>query len=215
MLHLDGKAEALKSPLVKALLDRKWIVIAPDLRGTGETKPTNEAIGGAPDHHIAEHGLWLGRPLLGQWISDVQALLDWMAAQPIIDKEQLAVVGIGAAGVIAICAAGLGDARVTSVAAIRMMFSYVTDQAFAPGTHMGILAPGILQAGDIDHLAALCVPRKLVILDRITPDGGKLTDKELKESYEFTGAMYKLHGAEKKLVISNKFLSEEDIAMYL
>src|SRR5262249_22194855 len=64
LLHVDGKSEALKHPLATALVSKGWLVVAPDLRATGETKPASDAISGAPDHTSAEHGLWIGRPLL-------------------------------------------------------------------------------------------------------------------------------------------------------
>jgi dienelactone hydrolase len=215
-LHLDGKSEALKHPLAKALLDKKWAVIAPDLRGTGETKPTSAAIAGAPDHHLAEHGLWLGRPLLGQWVFDVQTLLDWMIAQPALDKEHLSVVGTGPAAIIAIIAAGLSNDRIASIAAIDGTSTYVTDQAYSPGTYMGLLAPGILAAGDIAHLAALIAPRKLVIFGGITPSGKKLTVKEVNENYAYTTAIYKIHDALRKIVLSpweaEGILKEGDVA---
>jgi dienelactone hydrolase len=209
MLHLEGKAEALKHPLAEALLRKKWTVVAPDLRGTGETKPANAAIGGAPDHHTAEHGLWVGRPLLGQWVADVQALLEWMAAQPTLDGDRVAVVGFGFAGVIALCAAALSQQRVASVAAIDALATYVTDQPYADGTPMGLLAPGILKVGDIAHLAALSTPRRLVIAGGVSPQAKKLKAKELKEAYTFTAAMYKLHGGEEKLTIKEDMKAEE------
>ncbi|HEY1859358.1 MAG TPA: alpha/beta hydrolase family protein, partial [Gemmataceae bacterium] len=66
LLHLDGKAAAIKHPLATALLAKDWAVIAPDLRATGESKPAGDLIHDAADHNSAEHGLWIGRPLLGQ-----------------------------------------------------------------------------------------------------------------------------------------------------
>src|SRR5262249_31185871 len=95
LLHLAGKTEALKHPLAAHLLSRKYTVIAPDLRGTGETRPAHAAIAGAVDHNSAEHALWIGRPLLGQWVFDVQCLLDWLELQPSLDKRRIAVAGLG------------------------------------------------------------------------------------------------------------------------
>src|SRR5262249_55702837 len=46
LLHLEGKEEALKQPLAAALNGKGWTVIAPDLLGTGETRPTYAAIAG-------------------------------------------------------------------------------------------------------------------------------------------------------------------------
>src|SRR5262249_61440958 len=53
LLHLDGKAEALKHPLAAALVNKGWTVIAPQLRATGEMQPPNDKIRDAPDHNSA------------------------------------------------------------------------------------------------------------------------------------------------------------------
>ncbi len=190
LLHLDGKAEALKHPLAAALLEKGWTVLAPDLRGTGETKPAKEAIRGAPDHHSAEHAIWVGRPLLGQWVFDVLCLLDWLALQPGLDRRRLAVAGIGQAGLVALCAGGLLDTRVASAAAVGAPVTYLTEEAYGPGTRMGLLAPGILRVGDVPHLAALCAPRPLVIAGGVTPQGKPLHNRPLREALAFTQTIY-------------------------
>ncbi len=209
LLHLDGKSAALKHPLANALIDKGWIVSAPDLRATGDTKPEGSAIAGAPDHHEAEHALWLGRPLLGQWVFDVQCLLDWLAIQPGLDKRRLAVVGIGPAGLVAICAAGLLEDRVSAVAAVETPASYVTEIAYPAGTHMALLAPGILRVGDVPHLAALAAPRRLVIAGGLSSQGKALGEKELKEAYGFTASIYKVHKAEGKMSVAAEMKMEE------
>ncbi|HEX5270699.1 MAG TPA: acetylxylan esterase, partial [Gemmataceae bacterium] len=158
LLHLHGKAAALKHPLAAALVAAGWSVSAPDLRATGETKPAGDAVRGAPDHNSAEHALWVGRPLLGQWVFDVRCLLDWLAIQPGLDKQRFAVVGIGQAGLVAVCAAALLDDRVSAAAVVDAPASYVTEQAYLDGTHMGLLAPGLLRVGDVPQLAALAAP---------------------------------------------------------
>jgi dienelactone hydrolase len=202
LLHLGGKAEALRHPLAASLLAKGWAVLAPDLRGTGETKPANGAIAGAPDHNSTEHALWVGRPLLGQWVFDVQCLLDWMALQPGQDRRRFAVVGLGQAGIVALCAGGLLDDRVTSTAAVGLPTTFITEKAYAPGTHMGLLAPGILRVGNVPHLAALCAPRRLLVAEGATPQGKKLTAKAMDSAFRFTRSIYRLHKAGAELHVS-------------
>jgi dienelactone hydrolase len=209
LLHLEGKSEALKHPLAQKLLDKGWAIVAPDLRGTGETKPTHGAVAGAADHHSAEHGLWLGRPMLSQWLFDISCLLDWMGAQPTLDRQHFALVGLGHAGVAALCAAGVFDDRVSSAAAVDSLAGFVTEQAYAEGIPMSLLVPGILKAGDIPHLAAMIAPRKIVIASGLSSQSKKLTDKELKGAYTYTSGMYKLLGAENKLSIRAEMKAEE------
>jgi dienelactone hydrolase/pimeloyl-ACP methyl ester carboxylesterase len=201
LLHLDGSAEALKHPLAQALLDKKWEVAAPDLRGTGLTKPAGDAIVGAPDHNSAEHGLWIGRPLLGQWVFDVQCLLDWMALQPGFNRRRFVLAGIGQAGLVALCAGGLLDDAVASVVAVDTPTTYVTGEPYAAGTRMGLLAPGILRVGDVPHFAALVAPRSLQVVGGVDPQGKKVEAKALASAFAFTSRIYQLNKMEERLKI--------------
>jgi dienelactone hydrolase len=202
LLHLDGKAEALKQPVVKALLGKGWAILAPDLRATGESQPAADAIAGAPDHNSAEHALWVGRPLLGQWLYDVQFLLDWLATQSDLDRDRFVVVGVGQAGLVALSAAALLDDRISAAALLDAPTTYVTEEAYAPGTRMGLLLPGILRVGDVAHLAAACAPRRLLVSGGITPQGAKVKEKELQDAYAFTAGVYKLHKKADRLTVA-------------
>jgi pimeloyl-ACP methyl ester carboxylesterase len=202
LLHLDGKAEALRHPLAAALLGRGWAVLAPDLRGTGETRPNNDAIAGAPDHNSAEHALWVGRPLLGQWVFDVQCLLDWLGLQPGLDPRRFAVVGLGQAGLVAICASGLLEDRITSAAALGTPASFVSDRTYPAGTRLGLVVPGILGVGDVPHLAALSAPRRLIVAEALGPDGKPLPAKALQQAYTFTRTIYRLHRQERRMTLA-------------
>ena len=189
-LHLDGKDEALKHPLAAALIEKGVAVVAPDLRATGAAKPEGDAVHGAPDHNSAEHGVWVGRPLLGQWVFDVAHLLDWMAGQPEFHSAKFTLVGVGPAAVVALCAAATVGDGVVTVGVIDAPATLVSDETYAPGTRMGILAPGLFSVGDVPHLAALIAPRRLVVADGLTPHGDKMTFKALVEGYHFTREVY-------------------------
>src|SRR5262249_4459140 len=149
VLHLDGKAAALKHPLPRTFASAGWLVAIPDLRATGDLKPPSDAIGKSVDHNSTEHALWIGRPLLGQWVFDVQCVLEWLAIQANRDANRTAAIGIGQAGLVALAAAALLPERVTSAAAIDAPVSFVTDHAYPDGTRMGLLVPGLLTAGDV------------------------------------------------------------------
>lgn len=212
LLHLEGKQQALAHPFAAALVERGWSVLAPDLRATGETRPAGDAIAGAPDHNSTEHALWVGRPLLGQWTFEVGCLLDWAAAQPNVDRQRLSVVGIGPAGLVALCAAALFEDRVTSAGALGTWASYVTSEPYPAGTPMGILVPGILRVGDIPHLAALTAPRRLLIVEARTPQNRALTDKELREAYAFPRNVYRVLQRENALTLLPTFQAKDAVA---
>ncbi len=190
LLHLDGKDEALNHPLAAELVEKGCAVAAPDLRATGEAKPEGDAVHGAPDHNAAEHAVWIGRPLLGQWAFDVHCVLDWMARQPELNTERFSVIGIGQAGLVALCAAAT-DERLHAVGVLDGPATLVTEEVYAPGTHMGLLAPNLFTVGDVPQLAALLAPRPLLI------SGGK----EIKKAYRFTREIYDLYKAADRLTV--------------
>lgn len=213
LLHFDGKAEALNHPIAAALVQNGWSVLAPDLRATGETKPARDEVRGAPDHNSAEHALWVGRPLLGQWVFDVRCLVDWVVLQPTLDVKRLTLVGLGQAGLVALCAAGLDD-RVAVTAAVETPLSFLSEFAYPAGTRMGLLAPGILRVGDVPHLAGLVAPRRLVLAGGLTGEGRKQTLRQTRESTAFTRYVFRLQGADEAYRILDSTRAE-DIAAAL
>ena len=198
MLHLDGKEQALKHLLAGAL--EKWEVHAIDLRATGSLAPKGGAVRGAPDHHAAEHGVWIGRPLLAQWLADLRA---WQAA-----AGPAPVVGIGQAGVVALLSGA------PTVAALGVLSSFVTPTGYADGTRMGLLAPGILAVGDIPHLASLHAPRRLLISGAVTPEGKALDKEGTTKAFAFTRKAYGLMKADASLRIDGD-MTPLDVAKWL
>jgi dienelactone hydrolase len=189
LLHLDGQAEALKHPLVPAFLQASWLLHTVDLRATGAARPP-DGVANAVDHNAAEHGVWIGRPLLGQWVVDVRALLAGLTAEP----GYLAVVGVGAAGIVALCAAAI-DENCDAVAAVDTPTTLASAAGFAPPMRMSLLVPGILRSGDVAQWAALAAPRPLLIAGGVDPLGKKLDGKALSDAFAFTRASYKLLSA--------------------
>jgi hypothetical protein len=108
------------------------------------------------------------------------------------------VVGIGHAGIVALCAGALLEDQVNLSAAIASPVTYVTNNPYPAGTPMGILAPGILRAGDVPQLAALSAPRSVMVAQGISPLGKPLAEKALRAAFSFTRAIYRLHKAENR-----------------
>lgn len=197
VLDLEGEQKAAESKIGKGLQEAGWNVRTMDLRATGALAWPGDRIGGAPDHRTAQWGLWLGRPLLGQWTLDVRRLLD--AVQRVHGKlpDRIAVVGQGPAGIVALTAAAV-DSRITHVVALDSLASYVTDAPYK-NQRMGLMAPGMLrEVGDIAHLAALCLPRRVVFAGGVLGDGTKLSAEELRKTFEpaaQVGRLLKADGA--------------------
>ena len=210
VLHLDGAKAAADDPLSAALGAAGWLVVHPELRGTG-VPPERGSVRGTPDHNVAEQGVMLGRALLGQWVFDVQVLL---AALPDVDRQRVVLVGIGQAGLVAMTAAAHLAERIAGVVAIDPPTTYLTDHPHAGPMRMGLLAPGIVGVGDVPQLAAMIAPRRLVIAGGVAPNGEKVSDAALKGAFAFTTAAYKATRAADRLTIAAD-LKVEDIVKSL
>jgi cephalosporin-C deacetylase-like acetyl esterase len=190
--------------LLKAALPVGWRAITFDLRATSRVGVPNDKVGRAPDHNTAEWGLWIGRPLLGQWVADVRQYLNTLPAPD--DKSaprEIMVIGEGPAGLVALCAAAT-DKRITKVAAVGTLASYVSDEPYV-GQRLGTLAPGILRdVGDVPHLAALAAPKRVVIAGGVGGNGKPLTAEQLREAYRPAVRVSELLKSEKELVILDK-----------
>ena len=200
---------AAESKLVAAAKTEGWDVTTLELRATGSRTTPNDAVGPrAPDHNSAEWGLWIGRPLLGQWVQDVRRLLDARAAGR---KGDVIVIGEGPAGLVALCLAAT-DKRVTKVAAVGTLASFITDEPYI-GQRLGTIAPGILRdVGDVPHIAALAAPKRVVIAGGVGGNGKVLPADKLKEAYKPAAQIAKLLEAEKEFVVTEKMEPADVIA---
>lgn len=203
VLHFEGKREAAKHPVAAALARKGWQVAAPDLRTIGDTKPAGDGAGvrGAPDHNSAEHAVWIGRPLLGQWAFDVLCTIEWLSQQPGINKQRMAVVGIGQAGIVALAAAALFPDRISAVATYGSPVTLVTPRAYPDGTRMGLLAPGLFKIGDVSHLAAMSAPRRLIVANATDLNGKAMIERAAREAMSFPLKVYAAHKAGERITV--------------
>lgn len=194
LLDLNGAEDAKKHPVAEVVAGRCAGVVTLDLRATGALAWPNDRIGNAADHNTAEWGLWIGRPLLGQWVADVRGLLDGLGARGMLGGERVAVVGIGGAGLVAMAAAAL-DERVGAVGAIGTLGTYVTESPFV-GQRLGVMVPGMLrEVGDVTDLAAMVAPRRLVVAGGVTAQGAAMTLEELTRTHERGAMAWEARGA--------------------
>lgn len=201
LLHLEGPEVAAKSPFLDGVVKKGYTVVVPELRATGTTKLKRDAVAGATDHNSAEHSVWVGRSLLNQWVTELGFILDWLDAREPKAKPPL-LVGLEHAGVVALVAGAIFSDRVRGVMASKSWTTFASETAFASGTPMGLLHPGILRAGDLPQIASLIAPKPLTIVDGVTPNGKKLAEKELRQAFAFTRTVYDVLKAGEKLSIS-------------
>jgi dienelactone hydrolase len=156
-------------------------------RGTGRWLANTAPVAGVPDHDVAEWGLWVVR-----WL-DAADELRW--------KRPYVLIGLRTMSVPAILAAAL-DPRVGAVACSDGLISFVGRRAKPwSGVPMGLLAPNLLDVGDLGHLAALVAPRPLAIASGLEPEGDAATPERLAEAFAFTRGVYRLLGASGSLTL--------------
>ena len=212
LLDLDGHV-AYKEPVEGPALDLAkkweaagWSVVRVELRASGKHAPPGDKIGNAPDHNSAEWSMWIGRPLLGQWVWDVRRILDLFASKDGSLPKEIAIVGIGTAGPVALCAAAL-DERISHAMTLDSLASYVTDEPYR-GQRLGLMVPGILrEVGDIAHLAALIAPRQVTISGGVIGGGKALELDPLREQFTFARAVFSIHSTESALRITDSKVS--------
>jgi cephalosporin-C deacetylase-like acetyl esterase len=203
VLDLEGAQKAAAGAAAKAWAERGWTVVTLDLRATGALAQPRDAIGRAPDHNTAQWGMWIGRPLLGQWTHDVRRLLDALAERGGQLPRDVMVHGRGPAGLVALCVGAL-DARVSEVVAEGSLASYVSDVPYQ-GQRAGVIVPGILRdVGDVEDIAALCAPRKLRIAGGVDGGGRALAAHELQAAFTRARSAWTLLDAPDAIIVQER-----------
>lgn len=194
VLDLDRTSVARKSTLTESVLAEQIEVVTVELRATLRSAPEDDHIAGAVDHNSAQWGLWVGRPLLAQWVRDVRAVLSVLPQ----DQLTLAVAGVGSAGMVALCSA-VADGRIGEVALLDSPLTLVTDKPRHEG-RIGILVPGMLgKIGDVPQLIALCSPRRILIAGGRSGAGTSLPPAAQEALTAYPRRVYELAGASNQL----------------
>jgi hypothetical protein len=196
----DGEAAAATDQLHTALQIRPEQTARLQLRATGTDAWTSDRIGKAPDHNSAEWSLWIGRPLLGQWVRDIRTAISVLEQNGAGKPVRLRVAGSGPAAIAVLCAAAL-DRRIDSVTAHAMPASWLTDRPYDQ-QRLGMLPPGILRdVGDIDQIAALIAPAPLQLLAPTNGQGQPLSGEALEQAFAVTRGIFSSSGEGKLLQI--------------
>jgi alpha-beta hydrolase superfamily lysophospholipase len=139
---------------VGAARELGWAVLAPDLRGTGESA--------ASEFELATAAWLLDRDLLATRVDDLLAavgvLSDRYSTGQQIDKRRLAVHGTGAFGLVALLGAALDD-RIAAAAAGPFVESLEELLIESPRVTPMAFPFGALATWDLAELVALAAPR--------------------------------------------------------
>lgn len=182
---VDGFAKANVSTAVKQLRAQGYRVAILELRATGRTAVANDQIRSAADHNSAEWSLWIGRPLLGQWLEDLHAAVGQLRAKLADERNEaltLDLVCEGPSTMVGVVA-GAQLERFRNIVCVGGLTSFVSDVPYV-GQRMAIMVPGLLQScGDVRHMVAATTATTFTIVGGVDGGGKSLSLQELRSIY--------------------------------
>jgi alpha/beta hydrolase family protein len=116
----------------------------------------------------ANHALLIGRTLLGERISDVSTVINWLLTKPNIlpsHNKKIYLMGNSTGGNVSVYAAAI-DERINGVIASGCVGSYrktIGRRAACPDA----IIPGILNWFEYEDILALCAPRPVLVVSGI------------------------------------------------
>jgi cephalosporin-C deacetylase-like acetyl esterase len=171
-VHGSGKgADAAPGGDIEGLVRSGHVVLAPDPRGIGESRPTSGAGGYDAAWQTLQRALLVDRTIVGMQVEDLLAAWSVLESRADVDPAAIAAVGKGHGGLLALVLAAL-QPNVRKLAVEGTVLSYL--EIARARYHEGLTAafvPGILGDFDLPDLAAALAPRPLWIVDPRTPTG--------------------------------------------
>ena len=166
--------------LYHTLTQRGYAVCAADVRGVGDLAPE---IGRGPADYARSHAdeenyawasLILGKPLVGQRVTDILALAAALRAHPALRGLTLKVAALGRLTAPALFAAAM-DPAIGELYLAGGLISYrsvvETERYSAP---FGNFVFGMLQHADLPEVAAALAPRRVCLAGAVDAAGGAL-----------------------------------------
>jgi dienelactone hydrolase len=165
------------------------VVCVPDLRGIGDLRP-RVSPGFPPysrQHQEEEHYAWssliLGKPLLGQRVTDVLTVAAALRADPTLASRKLRVAATGQLTLAALFAAAL-DPKIDEIYLAAPLVSYrdIVETENYSFPFAGFL-PGVLLHTDLPDVAASLAPRRVSLAGTVNARGRTMDVAEVRKIY--------------------------------
>ena len=189
LLEPGGRTSWHENELCDRLASAGCAVCSPDLRGIGDVAPeySRHAARSAREHANDEMWAWssliLGKPLAGQRVTDLLAVVQGLRSRPDLKGRRLILAARGFPTVPALFAAAMEPAiDGLYLAGGLVSFQSVVDtedydQPF------GNFVPNLLLHTDLPELAASLAPRRVVLAGAVDGAGHRLAPEEVRKHY--------------------------------
>lgn len=159
LLHDEGKKKLIDSAaLIQSYLQEGYTLVLPDLRGMGETADNPEF--NHPKFYNREYrnaisSLHIGRPLMGQRVTDLLILLDYLRADNLLSKANVTIKASGLTALVALHAAVIDD-RINCVQADKYLHSFLDiNRHVMEKNWYSYVIPGVLRYYDVPDLVRI------------------------------------------------------------
>jgi cephalosporin-C deacetylase-like acetyl esterase len=157
----------------EVMAEAGYVVMAPDLRGWGESSPRHAMNPGSSGYSIqyqtAQRALLVGRTLVGMQVDDLLRSFDYLASRSDVDPERISLFGKGDGGTVGLYAAAL-EPRIQKVVSEGALSSYRSVARWKYHDNVErLIVPGVLKDFDLPDVAAAIAPRTTWIVSPLTP----------------------------------------------
>jgi dienelactone hydrolase len=179
--------------MYQQLAQQGFTVCVPDVRGMGDLTPefprgaANHARSHQTEEDYAWSGIILGKPLLGQRVTDILAAAAALRAHPGLSGRKLRLAAWGRLSLSALFAAAL-DPRIDDVYLSGTLLSYrdvIETEEFR--TPLADFVPGLLLHTDVPDVARSIAPRKVVLAGSVNAKGVPAPAAEVERLYAGAG----------------------------
>jgi cephalosporin-C deacetylase-like acetyl esterase len=205
-LHPDGKkADSASVELIRPLLKEGFIVLAPDLIGTGELFPSGyqgDAGFGNVSYNLWYASFMVGKSILGLRVSDLERLASILGKDPRVKEIDAVALG-NMSPVLLHCAAFAPVFKRIALLGPILSYRSIAMAKFYSPDFIPNAVPYALQSYDLPDLAASLAPTGLFINDAVDGTGKKSGSETIDEDIEIIKKGYSAKKAADKLVLWN------------
>jgi len=186
----SGRSSWHEGELYDKLAAEGFAVCAPDLRGIGDTTPEfgHAAARHARAHNSDEEWAWasmiLGKPLAGQRVNDILAIVQGLRARPDLNGKQLFIAARGFLTVPALFAAAV-EPGIAGLYLQQGLTSFA-DIVATEDYHLQFsdFVPSILLHTDLPEIAESVTPRRIVLGGSVNAASQGVAPDELRKQYD-------------------------------